>query len=48
LQVLAPLTERCPKFREILSYILEDHFGYRVQKVDWNLDMKEWEKEVRD
>ena len=40
--LVAPLTELCPRFREIISYILEDRFGFRVSRVDYRLDMKNW------
>jgi len=36
------LMEQCPRFREILSHILEDKFGWRVQKVDWTSEMSDW------
>jgi len=36
------VTDFCPKFREILSHILEDKLGLRVQKVDWTSEMNDW------
>jgi len=41
-ELVSELMERCPKFREILSHILEDKFGLRVQKVDWTSEMADW------
>ena len=41
-ELVSELMELCPKFREILSHILEDKFGFRVQKVDWTSDMSDW------
>ena len=41
-ELLRELMEQCPKFLEILSHILEDKFGWRVQKVDWTSEMKDW------
>ena len=44
-ELFAPLIERCPNFRVILSFILEDRFGFKVERVEWTLDSKEWGKE---
>jgi len=41
-ELLRELMEQCPKFLEILSHILEDKFGWRIQKVDWTSEMKDW------
>jgi len=41
-ELVRELMEQCPKFMEILSHILEDKFGWRVQKVDWTSEMKDW------
>ena len=41
-ELVAPLLERCPSFKIILSFILEDRMGFRVRKVDWTGDMKSW------
>jgi len=41
-EIFAPLLERCPNFKIILSYILEDKFGFRVQNVKWSSNMKDW------
>jgi len=43
--LLKPLMERCPSFRIILSFILEDRFGFRVEGVDWTSQMQDWTKE---
>ena len=32
-------------FRVILSYVIEDRFGYRVQRIDYMKEMTEWDKE---
>jgi len=37
-----PLAARCPNFRIVLSYILEDRFGFLVEKVNKDSDMKYW------
>jgi len=41
-EIVRELIDRCPKFRVILSHILEDKFGWRVQKVDWTSEMNDW------
>ena len=41
-ELVRELMELCPKFREIISHILEDKFGWRVQKVDWTSEMSDW------
>ena len=41
-ELVRELMEQCPRFREILSHILEDKFGWRVQKVDWTSEMTDW------
>jgi len=41
-EIVRELIDRCPKFREMLSHILEDKFGWRVQKVDWTSEMTDW------
>jgi len=40
--LVIPLLALCPLVGIILSFILEDRFGLRVQKVQWTTDMKEW------
>ena len=40
-----PLLRRCPKVREILSYVLEDRFGFRVRKIDYTKDISDWGEE---
>jgi len=40
--LVTPLIERCPRFNEILSIILEGKFAFRVQQVDRAIDMKSW------
>ena len=40
--LVAPLIERCPNFKIILSFILEDRMGFRVKKVDWTMSLKDW------
>ena len=32
-------------FRVIVSYVLEDRFGYRVQRIDFTKEMTEWNKD---
>ena len=44
-ELFAPLVEHCPVFKIILSHVLVDKFGFRVQKVDWKSDMKDWSEE---
>ena len=44
-ELFAPLLEQCPKFKVILSYILEDRLGWRVQKVDWTRKPRDWSGE---
>jgi len=47
-ELLAPILVRCPLFREILSYILEDRLGLRIKRVSYTSDMKDWqEKECK-
>ena len=41
-ELVSTMMGRCPLFRVILSYILEDRFGFRVKKVDWTSDMRNW------
>jgi len=41
-ELLAPLLLKCPKIKEILSFILEDRFGFRVEKVDSTIPMDKW------
>jgi len=41
-ELVHELVGQCPKFMEILSHILEDKFGWRIQKVDWTSEMKDW------
>jgi len=43
--LVAPLMNRCPCFMQILSHILQDKFGFRVQKVDYTSEMKSWGEE---
>ena len=44
-QQFALILKKCPKIREILSYILEDRFGFRVLKVEWTSSMPYWREE---
>ena len=41
-ELLSPLVERCPGFVTILSFILEDKFGYRVRHVEMTVKMTDW------
>jgi len=41
-ELLAPLLTRCPNFKTILSYILADRFGLRVQAVGMETNIKDW------
>jgi len=38
-ELLSPLVERCPGFVTILSFILENKFGYRVRHVEMTVKM---------
>lgn len=40
-----PLQKCCPKFNVILSFIIEDKFGFRVRPVDWTKDMKDFSED---
>ena len=42
--MLAGLTSRCPKFNVILSFLLEDRFGFSVKKVDWTKRLENWDE----
>ena len=45
IQLLNPLTTRCPDFRTILAFSLADRFGFRVKKIDQETTMSEWTME---
>ena len=40
-----PLLERCPRFIDILHFILENKFSFRVKNVDWTKKMTDWGEE---
>jgi len=42
--LFAHLIERCPRFPIILSFIMEDRFGFRVISVDWTSKMENWKE----
>ena len=44
-EMFAPLLDRCPSFAIILSFILENKFGFRVKDVDLTLHMTDWGEE---
>ena len=41
-ELIAPLLELCPEFLVILSFVLENRFGFRAREVDWRSSMKDW------
>jgi len=44
-ELVRELMERCPSFREILAFVLEHRFGFRVRKVDDRLEIAHWGQE---
>ncbi len=42
--LFAQLIERCPRFPIILSFIMEERFGFRVKSVDWTSKMENWKE----
>jgi len=42
--LFAQLIERCPRFAIILSFIMEERFGFRVKSVDWTSKMENWKE----
>jgi len=42
--LFAQLIERCPRFPIILSFIMEERFGFRVRSVDWTSKMENWKE----
>ena len=45
-RIVTPLLNRCPGFEIILSHMLVLRLGWRVETVDWTIDMKDWSGEV--
>ena len=43
--LFSPLLERCPRFIDILRFILENKFSFRVKNVDWTKKMTDWGEE---
>ena len=43
--LVAPLIKLCPKFKIILSFILDNGFPLRVMKVNWLKEMKDWSED---
>ena len=43
-ELFVQLIERCPRFPIILSFIMEERFGFRVKSVDWTSKMENWKE----